>query len=253
VNGVSHQDVFGADPWLTIGDRSFTSRLLLGVEQYTNPQIIGQVLRAASADVFITTYDLDNTRSSLLLSDVDGEIDLSRYTWIGTTSFARSPEAAVETAVQLRDKLDLDIIKLDVRSSDNLPDAEGTILAAKQLIGGGFTILPLVLPDVTTVLALQELGCVAVRLMGSPVGAHRGLADPTAVKDCIDALTIPSVVEGGIGSPAHVVQAMELGADAVLVNTMIAKAEQPAVMAQAVYQGLLAGGLAARARNGGTH
>lgn len=236
-------DVFGPEPWLTIGERVFRSRLLLGVEQYTEPALVREVLDASGADVFITTYDLERTRSSLLLSDLDREVDLDRFTWIGTTSFAHSAADAVATAQRLRDALGLDVIKLDVRDASNTPDAEATILAAKELLADGFSLLPFILPEVETARVLEGMGCSALRLMAAPVASYRGIVDADALLACMDAVTVPTVVEGGLGSPADVTRAFELGADAVLVNTLVAQAPSPVRMARAVRLAALAGGL----------
>lgn len=236
-------DVFGPQPWLRIGDREFHSRLLLGVEQYTEPSLVRDVLNGSGADVFITTYDLERTRSSLLLSDLDREVDLDRFTWIGTTSFSHSAADAVETARQLRTALSLDIIKLDVRDSENRPDAQATITAAKELLNDGFSLLPFILPDVETARVLEGIGCSALRLMAAPVASYLGLVDPKSLRACMDAVSIPTVVEGGLGSPADVTRAFELGADAVLVNTLVARAADPVKMARAVRHAALAGGL----------
>ncbi|GCD20780.1 hypothetical protein ACFO3K_19895 [Cellulomonas algicola] len=237
------RDVFGPEPWLRLGDRGFHSRLLVGVEQYTDPGLVGRVLTASGADVFITTYDLEQTRSSLLLSDVDREVDLGAFTWIGTTSFAHSAKDAVETARRLRDALGLDIIKLDVRDATNLPDGDATVSAAKTLLNDGFSLLPFILPDLGTARVLEGMGCSALRLMASPVASYRGLVDPDLLRGCIDAVDIPTVVEGGLGSPADVTRAFEIGASAVLVNTLVARAPDPVRMARAVRHAALAGGL----------
>lgn len=241
-NADNDHDAFPAEPWLRLGDREFRSRLLVGIEQYTSPALVGEVLRASGADVFITTYDLERTRSSLLLSDLDRHLDLDAYLWIGTTSFAHSAQDAVRTARRLRSALGLDIIKLDVRDATNLPDADATLLAAKELLTDGFQLLPFVLPDPEVALQLQEMGCSAVRLMAAPVASFAGLRDPDALRVCLEALTVPAVVEGGIGGPADVTRAFELGADAVLVNTAVARADSPARMAAAMRHATLAGG-----------
>ena len=236
-------DVFGPEPWLQIGERAFRSRLLLGVEQYTEPALVRDVLDGSGADVFITTYDLERTRSSLLLSDLDRELDLDRFIWIGTTSFAHSAAVATASARQLRTALGLDIIKLDVRDTTNMPDAEATILAAKELLADGFSLLPFILPEVETARVLEGMGCSALRLMAAPVASYRGIVDAEPLRACMDAVEIPTVVEGGIGSPADVTRAFELGADAVLVNTLVARAASPERMARAVRHAALAGGL----------
>jgi thiazole synthase len=222
------------EAWLTLGDLRFRSRLLVGIEQYASPRLVADVLRASGADVFITTYDLNSTRSSLLLSDLDAAVDLDTSIWIGTTSFAHSADDAVETARRLRAALGLHVIKLDVRDDTNLPDAGQTIIAAKELIADGFEILPFVRPEMTTVTELQALGCRAIRLMASPVASYRGLDDPAALSACVRVLDVPAVIEGGLGSPEDVTRAFDLGADAVLVNTLIARAADPVAMAAAV-------------------
>lgn len=236
-------DVFGPDPWLRIGERELHCRLLVGVEQYSDAALVGEVLDGAGADVFITTYDLEQTRSSLLLSDLDNAVDLDRFTWIGTTSFSHSAADAVQTARQLRSTLGLDIIKLDVRGESNLPDAEATIVAAKELLNDGFSLLPFILPEIATARVLEGMGCSALRLMAAPVASYRGIVAPDELQACIDAVGVPTVVEGGLGSPADVTRAFELGADAVLVNTMVARAPDPVRMARAVRHAALAGGL----------
>jgi thiazole synthase len=243
----AHLAVIAGEPWLQAGPHRLVSRVLLGIEQYTSASLVGKVLDASGADVFITTYDLEQSRTSLLLADLDREVELSRYAWIGTTSFACSADAAVRTAHYLRDALDIMVIKLDVRDQNKLPDPGATVAAARQLLAEDFCVLPFVPPDVQVALVLQDLGCAALRLMASPVGSYRGITDPAAMRRCIEAASVPVIVEGGIGSPAHIVQAMELGATAVLVNTLVAQAKDPVAMAAAVRHAVLAGSLAARA------
>jgi thiazole synthase len=165
--------------------------------------------------------------------------------WIGTTSFARSKEDALLTARRLRESYGIDIMKLDVRPADNLPHNAQTVEGAAELIAEGFEVLPFILPDPKTAAALEEAGCVAIRVMCSPVASARGIVDEQAVRETMAAVSIPVVLEGGLGTPAQVVRAMELGADAVLVNTAVAQAPQPAVLAESMRFAVLAGRLAA--------
>ncbi|HUN36799.1 MAG TPA: hypothetical protein VMU95_32790 [Trebonia sp.] len=244
----TQDEVFGPDPWLRIGSVTLRSRLLVGIEQYTDPDLVSSVLEAAGAEVFITTYDQTGSRTSLLLSDLDEAVDLDRYIQVGTTSFATSADSAVRTAHQLRDAFGIDVIKLDVRDGANTPDTEATVVAAKRLLAEDFVLLPFIVPDVNVARELEELGCAAIRLMGSEVASYRGILDPGRISDCIDHLTIPAVVEGGIGTPAHVIAAFELGAAAVLVNTLIAAASDPPGMAGALRLAVLSGGLASRSK-----
>ncbi len=134
----SHDDLAGTnEPWLVLGDLAFRSRLLVGTEQYESPSLVRQVLEASGADVFITTMDPDNRRSSLLLTDLADELPITRFHWIGTTSFAQSAESALKTARMLRDSFAINVIKLDVRTGDNKPDNAATVKVAEILRGEG--------------------------------------------------------------------------------------------------------------------
>jgi thiazole synthase len=238
--------VASEEPWLTLRGREFRSRLILGIEQYTEPELVGQVLRAGGCDVFITTFDLEQTKPSLLMSDLDEAVKLDDYIWIGTTSFARSRQDALLTARMLRASYGIDIMKLDVRPSDNLPDNAQTVSAAAELIAEGFEVLPFVLPDPATATALQDAGCAAIRVMASAVGSGRGVDDEQAVRETMAAVSVPVILEGGLGTVSQVAQAMEMGADAVLVNTAVASAPRPAVLADAMRYAVLSGRLAAQ-------
>ncbi|WP_328618177.1 HisA/HisF-related TIM barrel protein [Amycolatopsis sp. NBC_00355] len=215
-------DAPAGQPWLVTGGVSFTSRLIVGIEQYSDPRLVADVLAAGGCDVFITTYDPGGNRASLLLSDLDEAMDLTRYGWIGTTSFAYSAKEAVDTAKKLRDAFGIEVIKLDVRTPGNLPDGEPTVAAAETLVDAGFSVLPFIRPDVELANRLVGLGAVALRVLASPVASAQGVLDPAAVRAVIETVDVPVVVEGGLGTPGHVSDALALGADAVLVNTAIA-------------------------------
>ncbi len=229
------------EPWLRIGTREFRSRLIVGIEQYDSVPVVRDVLTVTDADIFITTVDPDNRRSSLLLSDLDDALDLDRFTWIGTTSFARSKDSALRTAEILRDSWGIDILKLDVRGHDNVPDNRATIEAAHVLREKGWSLLPFILPDIETAKALEEAGCSALRVMAAPVASGRGIIDPGPIQQIIDAVSIPVVVEGGLGTAHHVAQAMGMGAAATLVNTALVRAKDPMKMALAMKHATTAG------------
>jgi thiazole synthase len=232
------------EPWLEIGDRKFRSRLIVGIEQYDSVPVVRDVLTATGADVFITTVDPDNRRSSLLLSDLDDVLSLDKFIWIGTTSFSRSKESAVKTAGILRDSLGIDILKLDVRGHDNMPDNRLTIEAAHELRAQGMELMPFILPDLETARELEEAGCAALRVMASPVASGCGIVDPGVVREVIEQSKIPVIVEGGLGSAKHVALAMELGAAATLINTALVRAREPMKMAVAMRHAATAGRLA---------
>lgn len=231
-------------PWLEVGDAKFRSRLIVGIEQYDDVEVVRDVLETTGADVFITTVDPDSRRSSLLLSDLDQVLPLDRFIWIGTTSFSRSKDSALRTARILRDSLQIGILKLDVRGDDNMPDNRETIEAAYELRSEGMELMPFILPDLHAVRMLEDAGCAALRVMASPVASGRGIVDPTSVRSVIDATELPVIVEGGLGSAKHVALAMELGAAATLVNTALVKANDPLKMAAAMRQAAIAGRLA---------
>jgi thiazole synthase len=227
------------EPWLVIGDVQFHSRLIVGIEQYTSVELVADVLAAGDCDVFITTFDLSHERPSLMLSDLDRVMGLDHFIWIGTTSFARSMDEALNTARVLRKTFGIDIMKLDVRPRDNMPDNAQTVQAARTLVEEGFGVLPFIAPDPDVAVALQDAGCSALRVMASPVASYRGIDDVPSVHSVIESVSIPTIVEGGIGSPTHVMGAVGLGADAVLVNTAIAQAADPPRMAAAMRHAVL--------------
>lgn len=229
------------EPWLRANGRDFCSRLILGLEQYASPQLVRDVLAAGRCDVFITTLDLSNRRPSLLLTDLAEEIELSNYTWIGTTSFARSRTEAVKTARTLREEFEIDVIKLDVRSPDNTPDNSQTARAAEELVDDGFAVMPFLSPDVSVAVDMADAGCAAVRVQASPVGSGYGICDDVTIRETIDAVDVPVIIEGGLGRPSHAAAAMELGAAAVLVNTAVAVSPNPALMAESMRHAVVAG------------
>src|SRR5688500_14500685 len=152
------EDVDTAQHWLELGGRRLTSRLIVGIEQYTSPVLVREVLEVTGSQIFITTVDPDNNRSSLLLSDLADELPTDRYLWIGTTSFARSGDSALRTAHILRDSYGIDILKLDVRDDGDRPDNKTTIEVAERLRADGYSVLPFILPDVDDAKALEGLG-----------------------------------------------------------------------------------------------
>ncbi|MGH7883303.1 MAG: thiazole synthase, partial [Candidatus Dormibacteraceae bacterium] len=136
-----------------------------------------------------------------------------------------------------------DWVKLEVIPDPRylLPDPVETLKAAEQLVGEGFTVLPYLNADPILARRLEEVGCAAVMPLGSPIGSGQGLVNQAQIELIIEAATVPVVVDAGIGGAADAALAMELGADAVLVNTAIAQAERPTLMAEAICGGVIAG------------
>jgi thiazole synthase len=234
------------EPWLVLDGQTFRSRLIVGIEQYESVSQVRQVLEASGCDVFITTVDLDQRRPSLLLADLADELPLADFRWIGTTSFARSADGALRTARMLRDCYGLNIIKLDVRGEDNLPDNSATIKVAEILRGEGMHLLPFILPRTDDAWALEQIGCAAVRVMAAPVASGLGIPRPRELRQVIESTELPVIIEGGLGAAHHVTMAMELGAAAVLVNTALARAARPDLLAASMRHAVRAGLLAYR-------
>lgn len=235
------------EPWLVLGEEIFRSRLLVGIEQYESASVVRQVLEASGSDVFITTIDLDQDRSSLLLTDLVDELPPTDFRWIGTTSFARSAESAIKTARMLRDCYGINIMKLDVRSGDNRPDNPATIKVAETLRAEGMELIPFILPDTGDARVLERIGCAALRVMAAPVASGLGIQRPGQLREVIERTKLPVIVEGGLGTAHHVTMAMELGAAAVLVNTALVRASRPTLLAASMRHAVRAGLLAFRA------
>jgi thiazole synthase len=225
----------------------FQSRLLIGTEQYKTAELLKKVAIAANTDTIIITYDFsEDGQSGLLLTDIEQIFKNQRVNLIGTTSFAKSGDEAIKVARLLRDTLGVNVIKLDVRKhiGQIIPDNKGTFKASTILLSEGFYILPMIIPDPVMAIELEQLGCSAIRVLASPIGCGMGLLNLHLIQEVIKTCKLPVVVEGGLGDPSDVVLAMEAGAEAVLVNTAIAQAQNPENMARAMRLSVEAGRIA---------
>src|SRR5581483_252606 len=221
-------------PWLVLGEDQFYSRLLIGIEQYKSPLLIQQILEAASTEILTITLEVDGSHESLSLLKLAEVVPLQNYTLIGTTSFARSASEAIFTARTLRKSLDIDIIKLDVRINYTIPNNTETVIVANELLKDGFHIIPMINPELDIALELEKIGCSAIRLLGSTIGSGSGIVNLYVIQQIIKNLHIPIIVEGGLRSAADAALAMEIRADAILINTALAKARNPVLMAAAM-------------------
>ncbi|MBI3966343.1 MAG: thiazole synthase [Chloroflexi bacterium] len=232
---------------LIIGERRFRSRLMLGTGKYRNVAEMQAALAASGTEIVtvaIRRLDLDNPGQNLL-----DHIDWGRYTVLPNTAGCALPEEALRVA-RLARALGLpDWIKLEVIPDSKylLPDPIGTLEAARLLIEDGFAVLPYINDDPVLARRLQELGTVTVMPLASPIGSGRGLVNFDQIKIIVEQATVPVVVDAGLGVPSDAALAMEIGADACLVNTAIAQARDPEQMAQGFRLGVEAGRLAYRA------
>lgn len=234
------------DHELTIADKTFTSRLMIGTGKYETFEQMKQALDASGAQIVtvaVRRVNLDVREESLL-----NYIDLDRYFLLPNTAGCHTAEQAVRTARLARAAGLSNWIKLEVIPEDGtlLPDPIATLEAAKQLVEEGFIVLPYTTDDHIVAQRLVEVGCATVMPYGSSIGTGQGLPNPERLKRIMDAVgsKVPVVIDAGIGAPSDAALAMELGADAVLINTAIAKADNPVSMAKAMALGVKAGRLA---------
>ena len=227
---------------LRIADREFTSRLLVGTGKFGSHEVMREALDASGAEIVtvaLRRVDLDATGGA----DILEFIDASRYLLLPNTSGAVDADEAVRIARLARSAGMPTWVKLEVTPEPRflLPDPVETLRAAETLVNEGFTVLPYINADPLLAKRLEEVGCATVMPLGSWIGSNKGLRTRDALRIIIDQAIVPVIVDAGLGAPSHAAEAMEMGADAVLVNTAIAVAGDPAAMASAFRLGVDAG------------
>jgi thiazole synthase len=217
---------------LLIAGKTFGSRLFIGTGKYPSPEILSKSLAAAETELVTVAL----RRVNLSQPDPTLEaIDFDKYLVVPNTSGAKDAEEALRLARLSRAASGLDWVKLEVTPDPVylLPDPYETLKAAEIMVKEGFTVLPYIHADPTLAKRLEEAGCAAVMPLGSPIGSARGIQTEEFLKIIIEQATVPVVVDAGLGLPSHAAHAIELGADAVLVNTAIAVAVDPVGMSRA--------------------
>ena len=227
---------------LVIAGVELRSRLFLGTGKYRTDEEMLAAIDASGCElvtVALRRLDLDNPNARTLL-DV---IDWSRHRVLPNTAGCGTAEEAVRVARLARSMGLSDWVKLEVIPDPRylLPDPEETLKAARVLVRENFAVLPYINADPILARKLEEIGTVTVMPLGSPIGSGQGLQTMSQVRLIIENARIPVVVDAGIGVPSDAAQAMELGADAVLVNTAVAAARRPELMAEAIRLGVEAG------------
>ena len=233
---------------LTIGGRTFSSRLFLGTGKYSSPELCVAALEASGTElvtVAIRRLDLDNPNARTELD----YIDWSKYSVLPNTAGCPTVEDALFTARLGREVTGSHWVKLEVIPDPKylLPDPIGTLRAAEQLIAEGFVVLPYMHADPVLAKHLEEAGCATVMPLGSAICSGQGILTLGEIKIIIENAKVPVVVDAGIGAPSDAALAMEIGADCVLVNTAVAKAADPPLMATAMRKAVEAGREAYRA------
>ncbi len=226
---------------LIIGGHKFSSRLMMGTGKFSSSEVMADALEASGADfvtVALRRVKIEDPKDNIL-----SFIDRKRYVLLPNTSGARDADEAVRLARLARAAGGGDFVKLEVTPDPNylLPDPIETLKAAEILVKDGFLVLPYINADPILAKRLEEAGCATVMPLGSPIGSNRGLKTRDAIEIIIEMASVPVVVDAGLGAPSHAAEAMEMGADAVLVNTAVAVAGDPPAMARAFRKGVEAG------------
>ena len=229
------------DDILKIADKEFSSRLFIGTGKYASNEIMARSIEASCSKmvtVALRRVDIDNENDDML-----AVIDREKYLLLPNTSGARDCEEAVRLARLARAASGINWLKLEVTPDPYylLPDGTETLKAAEILVKDGFVVLPYINADAILAKKLQEVGTATVMPLASPIGSNQGLKTRASLEIIIEQATVPVVVDAGLGLPSHAAEAMEMGADAVLVNTAIATAEDPIGMAEAFKLAVIAG------------
>lgn len=238
------------DP-LIINNNKFKSRLMVGTGKYKNLIETKESLEASEASIVtvaVRRFDMEEINES---SNLMNTINWDNFWLLPNTAGAKTAEEAIRLAFLGRElakrinQPDNNFVKLEVISDSKylLPDPIGTIKAAQFLVKRGFTVLPYINADPMLAKHLEDIGCSTVMPLGSPIGSGQGIKNLSNIQIIIENSKIPVVIDAGLGSPSEASLAMQIGADAVLINTAIAKANDSIKMAQAMNLGVIAGRL----------
>jgi thiazole synthase len=233
---------------LMLGDKAFKSRLIVGTGKYASLEQNRDAVEAAGAEmvtVAIRRFDLGDQGKGSLLDYISPQ----KYTYLPNTAGCYTADEAIRTAELGREALNTDFVKLEVIGDQRtlFPDVVGLLEATKELVKAGFVVMPYTTDDPITAKKLEDLGAAAVMPLGAPIGSGLGLCNPYNIRIIMQTVKIPVIVDAGVGTASDAAIAMELGCDAVLMNTGIAGAKDPIAMARAMKLAVEAGRLAYQA------
>lgn len=233
---------------LRIADKRFSSRLFTGTGKFSSSQLMKEALLASESElitVALKRVDVKNEQDDILV-----HLDHPRINLLPNTSGVRDAKEAIFAAQLSREALETNWVKLEIHPDPKylLPDPIETLKAAEELVKLGFVVMPYIHADPVLCKRLEEVGTQCVMPLGAPIGSNKGLKTQEFLEIIIDQSNVPVIVDAGIGSPSHAAHAMELGADAVLVNTAIAVSQQPEQMAIAFKMAVEAGRMAYNAK-----
>ncbi len=222
-------------------DREFSSRLIVGTGKYPSKEVMVRAIEDSNAEmvtIALRRVDFNNPSDNLA-----SFIDSKKYTILPNTSGAKSADEAIRIALIAREALNSNWIKIEVTPESKylLPDGEETLKATKALVKEGFYVMPYINADPILAKKLEDEGAATVMPLGSPIGTNRGLQTREFIRIIVREAKVPVIVDAGIGRPSDAALAMELGADAVMINTAIAVANNPLLMAKAFRDAVIAG------------
>ncbi len=233
---------------LKIADKEFSSRLFTGTGKFSSSQLMRDALLASESElitVALKRVDVHDQEDDILT-----HLDHPHISLLPNTSGVRDAKEAIFAAQLAREALETNWVKLEIHPDPKylLPDPIETLKAAEELVKLGFIVMPYIHADPVLCKRLEEVGTQCVMPLGAPIGSNKGLKTLEFLEIIIDQSNVPVIVDAGIGSPSHSAHAMEIGADAVLVNTAIAVSEQPIEMANAFKLAVEAGRIAYNAK-----
>ncbi len=233
---------------LKIADKEFSSRLFTGTGKFSSNHLMSEALIASDSElitVALKRVDVDNEQDKMLQSIMRPKVNL-----LPNTSGVRDAKEAVFAAKLAREALETNWIKLEIHPDPKylLPDPIETLKAAEELVKQGFVVMPYIHADPVLCKRLEDVGVQCVMPLGAPIGTNKGIKTVDFLEIIIEQSNVPVIVDAGIGSPSHAAYAMELGADAVLVNTAIAVSQNPVEMAKAFKMAVTAGRMAYNAK-----
>lgn len=227
---------------LTIGDRQFSSRLFVGTGKFSSPQTMLNAILVSDSQMITVAMKRINLLNEAT-DDMLTHINRENVQFLPNTSGARDAKEAIMAAQMSREIFNTNFIKLEIHPDPKylLSDPVETLLAAEQLAKDGFVVLPYIQADPVLCKRLEEVGTAAVMPLAAPIGSNKGIRTRDMLEIIIEQSQVPVIIDAGIGAPSHAAEAMEMGADAVLVNTAIAIADNPVAMADAFRLATIAG------------
>lgn len=233
---------------LIIAGKSFSSRLFTGTGKFSSAQEMSEAIIASGSE--LVTVALKRVEANNPDDDILSRLKAPHINLLPNTSGVRTAREAVFAAQLAREALGTNWIKLEIHPDPRylMPDPVETLAAAEELVKDGFIVMPYIHADPVLCKRLEDVGVACVMPLGSPIGSNKGLASIDFLRIIIEQSNVPVVVDAGIGAPSHAAAAMETGADAVLVNTAIAVAQNPVAMAVAFKMAVEAGRMAYEAK-----